>query len=151
MLTISTRPPGKLNAVGYFIRPTVRRNKNNHSYLISPECVLSFPLSSSSILGVLLTLHRGMRTAACFSLWLTAVNGYSEVLLVSAARIAVSDVLVNGEDNATVIFGGGRLLKVAAVVKVRSMTWSLGQGASALYYSSHYMYAHNTSESASQT
>jgi hypothetical protein len=71
---------------------------------------------------VLFTLQRGMRTAACFSLGLAAVNGYSEVLLVSAARIAASDVLVNGEDNATVRFGGGRTLKGAAVVKVRSMT-----------------------------
>jgi hypothetical protein len=64
--------------------------------------------------------------------WLAAVNGYSEVLLISAARIAASDVLVNGEDNAAVRFGGGRTLKGAAVVKVRSMTWSLGQDASAL-------------------
>jgi hypothetical protein len=76
---------------------------------------------------LLLTLQRGMRTAACFSFGLAAVNGTSKVLLVSAARIAASDVLVKGEDNATVRFGGGSMLEV---VKVRSMlTRSHGQGA----------------------
>ncbi|KAH9166318.1 BRCA1-associated protein 2-domain-containing protein [Lactarius sanguifluus] len=62
-----------------------------------------------------------MRTAACFSLGLAAVSGSSRVLLVSAARIAVSDVRVKGEDNATERFGGGSTLEVAAVVvNVRS-------------------------------
>ena len=140
ILTRSTRPPGKLRVVGHSSTHPPRAN-NRPSYLISPECVLSFPLSSSSILGLLLTLQRGMRTAACCSLGLAAVNGASKVLLVSAARIAASDVLVKGEDNAGVRFGGGSMLEVAAVVKVRSILRLDRARAFLLYYSSRRMYA----------
>ncbi len=101
------------------------------------------------MLGLLWTLQRDMRTAACFSLGFLSRNGWSKELLVSAARIALSDFLVKGEDNETVRFGES-MLEVAAVVvvvKVRSM---MHDWLCLTFILLMYTQTHDTSESASQ-
>jgi hypothetical protein len=93
------------------------------AYLTSPECVLNLPRSSSRIPGWSSTLQSGMRTAACFSFGSTA-TGESRWSLASAARIAVRDFLVKGEENAAVRFGRGSTpdaVLVDVVVSVRSI------------------------------
>jgi len=84
-----------------------RQKKNAEMpHLTSPECALSFPLTSNSRPGLSFRLQSGTRTAAWVSV---GFIGYFVVLAVdSASLIVLRDLLVNGEVKETMeTFGLG--------------------------------------------
>ena len=92
------------------------------TYLTSPECVLSFPRTSSSIPGLRSTLQNGTRTAACGSAGLYRFSEDTNAVW-SASRITLQDRRVrgsvremSGRDDPVEIAGA-----TAVVANVRSM------------------------------
>ena len=70
----------------------------NSTHLTSPECVLSLPLTSYIMLGLLSILHNGISTAA-FGASGSDVSGMSSIAFCNAARMAAKERLVRGEVN----------------------------------------------------
>ena len=94
---------------------------NCTTYLTSPECVLSFPRTSSSIPGFPFTLQNGTKTAAwaseglwAFSPWSYALSRASRMML-HVRRVSGSVSEMSGLDDAAVMPG------TAADMNVRSI------------------------------
>ena len=84
----------------------IGENNAEMSHLTSPECALSFPLTSNNRPGLPLRLQRGTRTAAWVS---EGFMGYFVVYAAdNASLIVLRDLLVNGEVEETIeAFGLG--------------------------------------------